>query len=311
MSISVVTGIFAFWAYKNLAWPFAAVAIYLHCTLYGFFGGGTGTHELSHNTVFRSRILNDFFIRLLGTITYVNFVQFRGNHTRHHLHTTKPGVDLEVMLPITYKRTQWIWGFTFDLPAIKKVFPAMLRHCFGLRGGDSKQDNIVYPSDDPGDIRLMERWSRIILSVHLALAIVFVATGNWILLFLVTLAPHSARWLAILTHQPQHLGMRGNVADWRQNTRTYLSGWFIRFIYWNMNYHVEHHMYASVPFYHLPKLRKAIEFDLPVAPKGLVATWREIFDAMKRQRVDPGYFVTPELPNTAAPWNNAILENQS
>ena len=37
-----------------------------------------------------------------------------------------------------------------------------------------------------------------------------------------------------------------------------------QFFYWNMNYHVEHHMYAAVPYYNLPKLRKAI--------RGLFAT---------------------------------------
>ena len=76
MSISVATGIFAFWSYNNLAWPLVVVAVYVHCTFYGFFGGGTGCHELSHNTVFRSRFLNDFFIRFLGTITYINFRLF-------------------------------------------------------------------------------------------------------------------------------------------------------------------------------------------------------------------------------------------
>ncbi|MFM8792728.1 MAG: fatty acid desaturase [Solirubrobacterales bacterium] len=49
-------------------------------------------------------------------------------------------------------------------------------------------------------------------------------------------------------------------------------------IYWNMNYHVEHHMYPGVPCYHLPRLRKLIEADLGPATLGL----RGIVKAMRQ-----------------------------
>ena len=66
-----------------------------------------------------------------------------------------------------------------------------------------------------------------------------------------------------------------------------------------MNYHIEHHMFAAVSFYHLPALRKAIEHDLPLPLKGLVATWREIFVFLKQQREDPEYYIEPVFPATA------------
>ena len=299
LCISTATGVFAFWAFHNLAWPLVVLAVYVHCTLYGFFGGGTGGHELSHRTVFRSRWLNEFFIRVVGFLTYLNFGQFRGNHTRHHQYTTQPGIDFEVTLPLVFKSRQWIWWFTLNIPGIVKIFPEMFRHCFGSPGGDTRKDIVAFPSRNPKDIRLTRRWSWIILGGHLSLAVVFVLSGNWILIFLVTLAPFIARWFFILTHRSQHIGMHGGVSDWRRNTRTYLAGPFVRFYYWNMNYHIEHHMFAAVPFYHLPALRKAIEYDLPLAPKGLVATWREIFACLKKQKEDPEYFIEPKFPATA------------
>ncbi|HVO37425.1 MAG TPA: fatty acid desaturase [Spirochaetia bacterium] len=36
----------------------------------------------------------------------------------------------------------------------------------------------------------------------------------------------------------------------------------LRFLYWNMNYHTGHHMYAAVPFFSLPKRRAVIENDV-------------------------------------------------
>ena len=35
-------------------------------------------------------------------------------------------------------------------------------------------------------------------------------------------------------------------------------------------------MYPAVPFYNLPKLRVALEHDLPAATHGLLPTWRSI-----------------------------------
>lgn len=276
--ISAATGFFAFWAFSHLSWPFVVLAIYVHGTLFGFFGGGTGLHELSHRTVFKSAAFNEFFIRLVSFLTYIDF---------------------EVTLPLPFKGRQWIWYFILNIPAMKKFLPSLFRHCFGRPGGESPKDIVAYPSKAPKDIRLMVRWSRIILAGHLAPAVIFAVTGNWILIFLVTLAPFISRWFFILTHRPQHIGMHGGVSDWRRNTRTYLAGPFVRFYYWNMNYHIEHHMFAAVPYYHLPELRKAVEHDFPVPSRGLIGTWREIFAYLKRQRSDPEYYIEPVFPDTA------------
>ena len=90
--------------------------------------------------------------------------------------------------------------------------------------------------------------------------------------------------------------MEPDVADWRRSTRTYLAGPVVRFFYWNMNYHVEHHMFAAVPFYNLPKLRAVLGAELPVAPRGLLATWREILDTLRKQKRDPGYLRPLQYP---------------
>jgi len=76
---------------------------------------------------------------------------------------------------------------------------------------------------------------------------------------------------------------------------------FARFLYWHMNYHVEHHMYAAVPFYNLSRLRQTIRSDLPDAYDGLWPAWRDIRRFLRHQRDDPTYMFTPPLPETARP----------
>jgi fatty acid desaturase len=206
------------------------------------------------------------------------------------------------MLPINIKWYQWIWGATVNVKSVWYIFKTFFRHAFG-RNRDkvlkTEWEKRIFPPEDRKGYRAMVNWARIVLIGQTILAVVFVVTGNWILLFLVTFAPFCATWFVMLTHMPQHVGMRPDVADWRQSTRTYLAGPIVRFFYWNMNYHVEHHMYAAVPFYNLPKLRKAIITDLPAADRGLVATWKEIYSTVRKQKADPGYFYTPQLPATA------------
>ena len=67
-------------------------------------------------------------------------------------------------------------------------------------------------------------------------------------------------------------------------------------------------MYAAVPYYNLPKLRRAIGWDLPVASRGLPATWQELVDTVRRQRRDSSYFFTPPLPASATPYVDPELQ---
>jgi fatty acid desaturase len=94
--------------------------------------------------------------------------------------------------------------------------------------------------------------------------------------------------------------LRENELDHRFSTRTLKLNRFLQFLYWNMNYHVEHHMFPNVPFHALPQLRRAIEADLPPAYDGLFSAWGEILHVFQMQRHDPGYMVTPCVPGKTA-----------
>jgi fatty acid desaturase len=48
-----------------------------------------------------------------------------------------------------------------------------------------------------------------------------------------------------------------------------------RWIYWNMNYHVEHHMFPMVPYHALPRLHALIKRrPAPPNPRSSTATAR-------------------------------------
>jgi fatty acid desaturase len=73
-----------------------------------------------------------------------------------------------------------------------------------------------------------------------------------------------------------------------------------RFLYLNMNYHLEHHMFPSVPYRNLPKLHALVRDDLPPPHSGMVAAYREIIPTLWRQRRDLDHDVRPALPSGPA-----------
>ena len=73
----------------------------------------------------------------------------------------------------------------------------------------------------------------------------------------------------------------------------------LSFIYWNMNYHVEHHMFPIVPYHQLPALHEKIKHDLPAANPSIWHALKETYPVLIRQESNPDLFMIRELPETA------------
>ncbi|MDT7569018.1 MAG: hypothetical protein QOG76_7642, partial [Pseudonocardiales bacterium] len=78
-----------------------------------------------------------------------------------------------------------------------------------------------------------------------------------------------------------------------------------RFLYWNMNYHVEHHMFPMIPYHRLPELHEELKHDLAPAYPSIWAAYRELVPAVLHQRKDPTHYVRRELPAGATPFQDA------
>lgn len=116
--------------------------------------------------------------------------------------------------------------------------------------------------------------------------------------FLTTFARLFGQGLNFLLNATQHVGLSDNVPDFRLCARTFLVNPFFGFLYWQMQYHIEHHMYAAVPFYNLPRLHRLIRHQLPEPTRGIIATWRQIGSILARQKTDPDYTYKPPLPES-------------
>ena len=70
----------------------------------------------------------------------------------------------------------------------------------------------------------------------------------------------------------------------------------LRFLYLNMNYHLEHHMFPLVPYHALPALHEELKSDLPAPYPSLWAAYKELVPALLRQRREPEWWVVRDLP---------------
>jgi fatty acid desaturase len=144
--------------------------------------------------------------------------------------------------------------------------------------------------------------------IHLSIYVAAVALALWMRsilpLMVIGLPRLYGAWHHVMTGLLQHGGLADNVTDHRLNSRTVYMNPVSRFIYWNMNYHVEHHMFPMVPYHALPRLHALIKDDLPTPNSSIAEAFREMWPALKRQLADEEYFLKRELPPTAKPYRD-------
>jgi fatty acid desaturase len=145
------------------------------------------------------------------------------------------------------------------------------------------------------------RVARVWTAIYAAVIAACFSMGSILPLMLVGLPRLYGAWHHLMTGLTQHVGLAEDVLDYRLNCRTVYINPFSRFVYWNMNYHVEHHMFPMVPYHALPELHKEMLADCAPPYRGFWDAYREILPTLLRQLRDPNYFIRRQLPPTARP----------
>jgi len=261
--------------------------------VYGVLYGSCGDsrwHECGHGTAFRSRWLNVLIYHFAAFLILRNGILWRWSHSRHHTDTIIVGRDPEIAAP----RPPNLLGVVLDLLYLRTgaaELRRMIRHVCGIMSPDERD----FVPDS-------ERWkvfleARIQFAVLCAAAICSVLIRSLMPLMFIGLPTFYGAWMDLVVFAyMQHAGLAEDVTDHRLNTRTVYLNPIFRFVYWNMNYHVEHPMFPMVPYHALPKLHQVIKDDCPPAYSGVISAWREIVPTLWRQRRDPTFFVMRPLP---------------
>jgi fatty acid desaturase len=290
-----LTGSAAYYSASHWPWWVTGLLLWLHGTVFAF--QINAVHELGHNTVFKTQFLNDLFVRLFAFLGWINCDAFNASHTRHHRYTLHPPDDQEVVLPQKYALKFFLTRGFIDLPGFWQMLVEKYKRITGIY--DSPWYQLIFPPDKPELRRPVCRWTWTMALGHLAIIAISIYFQLWMLPVVTTFAAFYGGLLFLLTNTTQHVGLQDNVPDFRLCCRTIYLNPFLRFLYWHMNFHTEHHMYAAVPCYKLGKLHRLIKHELPPTLTGLVATWKEIAEIQWKQNADPKYQYVAPLPTPA------------
>ena len=261
-------------------------------------------HESGHGTAFKTDWMNNALYEISSFMVMRESTVWRWSHNRHHSDTIIVGRDPEIAVPRPPDIKGMIMSF-FNLRVYKKYFTRVVLHSFGRMAADEK--TFIPETEFP---KVYFR-ARIHVALYLFVIALSIATRSILPLFFVGFTNIFGTWLLTTYGYTQHAGLAENVLDHRLNSRTVYMSPIHRYLYWNMNYHVEHHMFPLVPYHALAKLHEAVKDDCPTPYPSLLSAWREIVPSVRRQVKDPGFHVKRRLPPPKARLREASFASHA
>ena len=218
-------------------------------------------HDAAHYLLYERRWLNDLVGRACATVQGLSMRTYRVIHRLHHNHLYGE-LDPDTALHGGYPRGRWylIRKLLKDLSGLT----AWKTYAYFLGGAPSlntRTQVALRPLDDTSEkLRAEARADRnAVIAFHVVALGIFAWSGYlleylvlWILP-LVTVVQAILRLRAIAEH-----GATTDFSSPLSAARTNLAPAWLEWLIFphRVNYHIEHHLYASVPHYNLPELHR-------------------------------------------------------
>jgi fatty acid desaturase len=208
-------------------------------------------HECGHKTAFRSAWLNALGSWVASLPQLMAPAMFQEFHFTHHRHTHDLAHDPELagleFMARWPRGLLWL-GTVSGLPVLFGRVAFMVSSALPLPTAVWER---ALPFVRARRRRVVAWQSRGLLVLHVAFVAAAWAWAPQLLrLYLGTLFSHLLLSIYI-TCEHRGLPQEGSILE---RTRTFDPGPVVRFLFWNMPYHAEHHAYPAVPFHALPAL---------------------------------------------------------
>jgi fatty acid desaturase len=249
------------------------------------------SHEGAHGTAFKTTWLNDAVFYFTSFIFGEEPMYRRYSHGRHHSATWFPGFDSQMPYqnPVTLRT---YLRETLALAAPCAALMQMLRHAKGYL---TDAERSFVPEKK---VRQLIWGSRVFLLGYASLFGVSIMNRSAFLLVATVGARLAGGWVVQAFINSQHMCMSEAIADHRFSTRSLACSLPVRILYWNMNFHVEHHLYPGVPFHALPAVNRLVKAELPVPSRGVLRANLEILRVIFRQAIDPQCVARPSFQSS-------------
>ena len=242
-------------------------------------------HQSAHYRMYETRWLNDVVGRLCGLPLFVSVITYRVIHRIHHNHLyTAIDPDLALMAGYPRGRAYLLKKLVKDLTGVTTVKNYL--YFFGKTPTSRRDDHGSRPLDDTSStLRAAAKRDRaLVLVVHALSLPILIYTGAfrvYLLLWivpLVTLLQALLRLRAVCEHGATPDGVvAGRAPDPRRAARTTIAPAYVKWLLFphDMNFHVEHHLYPSVPHYRLAECHRALHRQRLLDDAEVVPTMRE------------------------------------
>jgi fatty acid desaturase len=216
-------------------------------------------HECTHETPFAAKWISKLAGHFVGLVLIQPFNAFRYFHLAHHRYTNDPERDPELLSgakPETWGALSWyVSGIPYWIGGVSLV----------LRNAIAPKSHSYLPERAKGRLRREARWMGL---VYLCIGVSFYWSNIMLWLWIVpALIGAPALRLYLLAEH----GRCPFVANMLENTRTTYANRLVRWLAWNMPYHIEHHSAPNVPFHKLPELHTHMQSELRSTSKGYIS----------------------------------------
>ena len=227
-------------------------------------------HEGTHDLISRNRRVNDFFTWFTLALAGISAEAHRQFHLDHHHRAHTPDdPEFQYFNRVVCGVPGWAYFF---IP----MFAQIGVNAYGLQ------------KKMPVEVK-RKILVELAGAVFLHAAIAFTLGWRRYLLFVVAPMVTGLYVASVLRSVTEHHDVTEG-SEWT-NARSIVTHPVIEFLWSNVNYHLEHHLYPSVPYHALPELRRALAADLQVHQSNMENGYGRTALALLR---DPRHFAPKE-----------------
>ena len=227
------------------------------------------SHETAHRTAFKTKWLNEAVFYLSSWLYCEEPIHRRYSHINHHEATWHAGIDSQ--MPFDTPMSFWDWFREASSLGLWRFHGGVALRLLLRRPTEMMREVI------PQNQMATAQRNQIIFLLGYALLIAPLFFGQlWTFWFIILPRIIGAPLMLQFTIL-QHAELQENDPDIRTSTRSFRGSWWASFLYMNMENHVEHHLYSSIPFHALPKLSEELGDQIPDKDPGF---WRSTWDVI-------------------------------
>jgi len=256
-------------------------------------------HETNHETYFKSRKLNRFFYHITSLLGGFEAVRWKWSHYHHHSYTIfthEEVYDYENNSPRPTEPIRFLLNFLPLGPIINIQKVRHFTHFEIIKHSLGIISSVVKITAPENEIKKVINSSRLYVLFWFIVIMISIVYGTWLPVIMILLPPFYGNTILLICAMTQHAGLADNIKDHRKSTRTVILNPFFSFLYSNMEYHIEHHIFPKIPCHNLKTFHKVIKDQMPTPATGVIDAYKTIVPTIFKQAKDKNYFLEVEVP---------------